>query len=144
MYLTAKLYVGFDREAEIKEVVKNVNPANLGSFELKFIEFEIGYWRKANQIHDWFVQNVQEGKDDCSNYYVPLFKLKELKALCEEVLNDHSLAKEKLSPRKGFFFGTYEIDEYYFRDLENTLDILDKIFENPEHEVWSIYYHSSW
>ena len=27
---------------------------------------KIGYWRKANQIHNFFVKNVQDGKDDCS------------------------------------------------------------------------------
>ena len=27
---------------------------------------EIGYWRKANQIHNFFVKNVQDGEDDCS------------------------------------------------------------------------------
>lgn len=27
---------------------------------------EVGYWRKANQIHNFFVENVQDGEDDCS------------------------------------------------------------------------------
>lgn len=144
MYLTTKLYVGFDREAEIKATVKDIDPAGLGKYRLKFIEFEVGYWRKANQIHGWFVQNVQDGKDDRGNYPVLLEQLQDLKAVCEEVLNDHSLVQEKLPPRQGFFFGSYEIDEYYFRDLEDTLDILNKIFENPKHELWDLYYHSSW
>lgn len=26
---------------------------------------EIGYWRKANHIHKWFVDCVQDGEDDC-------------------------------------------------------------------------------
>ena len=26
---------------------------------------QVGYWRKANQIHNWFVENVQDGEDDC-------------------------------------------------------------------------------
>ena len=29
-----------------------------------------GYWRKANQIHKWFVDNVQGGIDDCRPYPV--------------------------------------------------------------------------
>jgi hypothetical protein len=144
MHLAAKLYLGVDRDAEIKEVIKKVNPANLGSFELEFLEFEVGYWRKANQIHEWFVQNVQDGKDDCRNYYVSFRKLRELKDLCEEVLKEQSSAEEKLPPRKGVFFGSFDIDENYFNSLRHTVDILDKIFANPEHEEWSIYYHSSW
>ena len=31
---------------------------------------EVGYWRKANQIHKWFVDNVQDGVDDCGEYKV--------------------------------------------------------------------------
>ena len=27
---------------------------------------KVGYWRKANQIHNFFVKNVQDGEDDCS------------------------------------------------------------------------------
>lgn len=26
---------------------------------------QVGYWRKANHIHNWFVENVQDGEDDC-------------------------------------------------------------------------------
>lgn len=26
---------------------------------------QVGYWRKANEIHNWFVENVQDGEDDC-------------------------------------------------------------------------------
>lgn len=29
---------------------------------------QVAYWRKANQIHRWFVDNVQNGKDDCRDY----------------------------------------------------------------------------
>lgn len=28
------------------------------------------YWRKANQIHRWFVENVQHNIDNCAMYYV--------------------------------------------------------------------------
>lgn len=44
------------------------------------------YWRKANQIHLWFVKNVQSDNDDCGRYYVTEEKLTELRDLCREVL----------------------------------------------------------
>lgn len=46
---------------------------------------EIGYWRKANQIHNWFVENVQDGVDDCSSYIVSKEKLEELLDICKQV-----------------------------------------------------------
>jgi cysteine desulfurase len=46
------------------------------------------YWRKANQIHAWFVQNVQEGVDECERHWVPREKLVELRDLCLDVLEN--------------------------------------------------------
>ena len=45
-----------------------------------------GYWRKANQVHAWFVKNVQNGVDNCGQYPVPRQKLEELSELCQRVL----------------------------------------------------------
>ena len=47
---------------------------------------QVGYWRKANAIHRWFVQNVQAGVDDCGTYVVTREQLEQLKATCERVL----------------------------------------------------------
>ena len=56
------------------------------------IEEEIGYWRKANQIHNWFVNNVQNGNDNCGTYYVGVEQLEELSENCKAVLADYGLA----------------------------------------------------
>lgn len=47
----------------------------------------VGYWRKANHIHKWFVDNVQDGNDDCHEYYVPIKKLHELRDTCFDILS---------------------------------------------------------
>lgn len=47
---------------------------------------ELGYWRKANHIHNWFVKNVQGGKDDCGTYPVTAKDLMLLRAACVKVL----------------------------------------------------------
>jgi hypothetical protein len=47
----------------------------------------VGYWRKANHIHKWFVDNVQEGEDDCKEYYVSIEKLHELRDTCFDILS---------------------------------------------------------
>lgn len=54
---------------------------------------QVGYWRKANAIHRWFVQNVQGGVDDCGTYIVTREQLEQLKATCEQVL---SVVKTKI------------------------------------------------
>ena len=91
------------------------------------IEEEVGYWRKDNHIHQWFVDNVQEGVDDCGKYWVPKEDLMKLKHTCKEVLSDPS-KKEKLLPT----FDDSEYGEWYFDGLRNTIKIIDRIFENEK------------
>lgn len=52
---------------------------------------EIGYWRKANAIHKWFVDNVQNGEDDCDNYLVTKENIEELKDICQRVFDSMNL-----------------------------------------------------
>ena len=106
------------------------------------VNINVAYWRKANHIHVWFVKNVQNDVDDCGTYYVSREQLNTLLEICKEVMVDNSKAEELLPPQSGFF-GSTEIDEWYFRDIEYTISIIDKLKKHlPEN--WSIYYHSSW
>ena len=49
------------------------------------------YWRKANAIHKWFVDRVQGGVDDCSEYQVSSAQLIELRDTCKQVLDGSKL-----------------------------------------------------
>lgn len=49
---------------------------------------EVGYWRKANAIHGWFVENVQDGVDECQLSDVPRQKLEELLETCKRVMEE--------------------------------------------------------
>lgn len=49
---------------------------------------EMGYWRKANAIHKWFVDNVQNGVDDCGTYEVTKEQLEDLLDTCKEVITE--------------------------------------------------------
>lgn len=46
---------------------------------------EVGYWRKANAIHNWFVFNVQNDVDNCDRYEVPKDKIEELLEICKSI-----------------------------------------------------------
>ena len=47
---------------------------------------ELAYWRKANMIHKWFVDNVQHGKDDCGEYELTKKDCQKLLKACQSVL----------------------------------------------------------
>jgi len=145
MYLTRKEYVK-DWDHTPKEKRKNVevfmNGKKIDTKKLDYLEFEVIDWRKVNHIHKWFVDNCQDGIDDCSIAFVPTDKLKELVDLCEYVLKDKEKAEELLPTQEGFFFGPTEYDEYYFEALEETVYVIDKeLREHPDDEY---IYHSSW
>jgi hypothetical protein len=55
------------------------------------IDQEVMYWRKANHIHAWFVDNVQSDQDDCRSHYVGWEKLRSLLAVCRKVIKASEL-----------------------------------------------------
>jgi len=141
MYLSAKLYVWNESplQTEINELTKDIRK----DLNIKGITAEAAYWRKANAIHQWFVTNVQDGEDDCREYYVSNEKLSELRDICVDILADTTKAADLLPPQEGFFFGSTNVDEWYFQDLEYTVEVLAKLLE-PEYKDWEFYYRSSW
>jgi hypothetical protein len=106
------------------------------------IEVTCAYWRKSNQIHKWFVDNVQGGNDNCGEYYVSNEKLNQLRETCRQALfaKDPSL----LPPQAGFFFGSYDIDEWYWQDIKDTIKKIDRVLALPDMSKLSFYYTSSW
>lgn len=109
------------------------------------VSVTVAYWRKANAIHKWFVDNVQNGEDDCGDYSVSREQLESLISICNKVLQNNDLAEKLLPPQSGFFFGSTEVDQYYFNDLHNTVEQLTKVLKNfPEESFWYFQYHSSW
>jgi len=145
MYLYATLYT--NRKYTLTELNKKLDKltadvagaGNIGTIEIKK---EVGYWRKDNQIHKWFVDNIQDGVDECDNSFVSREKLKELLDLCKKVMANRTKAKELLPAQEGFFFGTYEYDKWYFQGIENTIEIIEKCLKIPE--GWDFEYRASW
>jgi hypothetical protein len=101
---------------------------------------DVGYWRKANQIHNWFVGNVQDGIDECQLTIVSKEALEELLSRVNKVLEKHSRARTLLPSVGGFFFGGTAYDEYYFENLENTKEIISKVLNETDFEKEIIFY----
>lgn len=139
MYLNAKRFIWFG-EKELGSKVAEAFPELRGR-RVKEVVVEALYWRKANAIHKWFVDNCQEGVDDCGNYYVGREQLEELRDLILEVLKNKN--SKLLPPQAGFFFGSTDINDWYWEDLRSTADGLERVLaEFPKD--WEFEYHSSW
>jgi len=137
MYLEGRYFVWNEERGKIK-----IEGLDLHGFELTNLQVQLGYWRKANHIHKWFVDNVQEGIDECQDSYVNRDKLKELLGVCREIMKDKTRAEELLPTQSGFFFGSTDYDECYFNEIKDTIEIIKKTLKLPRN--WSIYYNSSW
>lgn len=153
MYLKAKRWMWSDHvtkdDIPAKETIaKAVGMPYSNKWEVQQVVCEAGYWRKVNAIHNWFVEHVQNGEDECREHLVSREKLMHLLDDIEEVLTmeDESdrirKALELLPPVSGCFFGSLSIDEHYFKDLEHTRNILLRAINAPE--CWDFYYQSSW
>ena len=69
-------------------------------------------------------------------------------AIKQEALKKHTevvLADPlELAPTAGFFFGNTDKDEYYYSDIEHTVDMLNSLLAGTQDEAYSFYYQASW
>lgn len=103
-----------------------------------------GGWDKAIAIHNWFVENVQDGDDDCGYYEVTKENAEELLALCKEVKQHPERAKELLPIKSGLFPVSLEYDKWYFDDIDVTIEILEKVLDTTDFREEIIEYSASW
>lgn len=127
MYLTKKIYIGgnYDHNqvegiVDIKQIGKQI-PIDLS--KVTYIEEQVAYWRKANAIHKWFVDNVQEGNDNCQSYYVSKDKIKELLDLCKKVKDTAIITEGDIKAGATFNFNQGKFVQEYTKG---------KIIQNAE------------
>ena len=157
-YLTAKKYVSkWDYSNDYKDKAISQEFTDLlpmdtpditryGQFAGITVEYPVGYWRKANAIHNYFVQTLGEGVDECQEMYVPRETLSDLRERCQDVIASsdmEQMAQEVgLETVSGFFFGDTSYGEWYKEDLKLTIEICDFVLTLPEE--YSLHYQASW
>jgi len=178
MYLEARksFYKFEEEEKEMNEKLREMVPKmfKTGNLNTVCISFEAGYWRKANAIHKWFVDNCQRGEDDCREAYVGRNQLIELRDLCNEVLqkskveiskvkNGYELTKDGKKKYNYIEARTIKNPEvasellptqsgFYFGYTDYDEWYLSDLEDTIEiidkclklPESWEFYYHSSW
>lgn len=147
MYLHKKYYVknyDFQEASERHAIIirKGGQLANIDTSKISSVETEVMYWRKANQVHRWFVENCQDGRDECQSSYVDTEQLQELLDNCKEILLDTSLAPVLMPPQPGFFYGNYEYNTWYWANILRTITGLAEILAVDD--CGDFYYSSSW
>ena len=192
MYLYAEKYISSsdafkkDDPKKYQAILETAEMDNLPKSDYGniMVKSQVGYWRKANAIHGWFVRECANGVDECQEMYVSAEKLIELRDECVKALaNRHNATKpieadyvhkldgensedimklivdsmkrqseksntkledtlDPLAPTTGFFFGSAEKDDYYYKDLEYTVELLNSLLTNKDD--YSFIYRASW
>ena len=111
-----------------KRMSKAINKPEEGApeYEVHRVEYRAkagiaAQWRKANQIHKWFVDHVQDGNDDCGIYEVGVEQLQELLGIVNKVLGSTRLVEGRVN--NGYSFDHNLNKVYYVGDglvLEDT------------------------
>jgi len=88
-YLSKRTYIGAHYahrgvKCHIDVETKNGKIA-IDPTRVDYISEHVAYWRKANQIHKWFVDNCQDGEDDCRDARVSREQLQELLDICKRI-----------------------------------------------------------
>ncbi len=88
------------------------------------------------------MENVQNGIDECQESYVSREQLQSLLDICRIVKIDKDKAPQLLSTQSGFFFGGTEYDEWYFNDIDNTIEIIEEALSDENADDFA--YRASW
>jgi hypothetical protein len=78
-------------------------------------DFIVGYFRKHNMIHKWFVDNVQNGVDDCGRYVITVKDLNKLLDICNRIMAGVTKSKKPakfMTDRDGVEHEIWQMDTY--------------------------------
>lgn len=112
---------------------------------------EIMYWRKANQIRQWFVDNTEYNTEwNCVEHLVTKEQLTQLRDDCLKVIEahkknkNHRISRKLLPSSDGYFFGGTEYDRWYYDEVERTARELTEILRAVDFNTYEVFYYEWW
>lgn len=112
---------------------------------------------KANQIFNWFINHVMNGKADKEYYEVTRAQLEDLLGTCNKVKDcftgnedeyvvNEDVAKENLPllENKGYFFGTDSYGTIYAKQVIEVTDAIKNILATTDFKKETVYFNASW
>ena len=133
--------IEIERFPETKEKYEEYKKADGHVIKVR-VDISLGYWRKFNALHSWFVENVQKGTDDCNRYIVTEHHLRKLQEDLSELTPEN--VGKKLPTKGGYFFGNTDYDDYYWQEVERTKAFVSYVLNQINHRERTIIYQASW
>lgn len=140
MYLYAEKYISasdtFDKQhpKQYKEILEVAGMDTLpkSDYTSLTVKVQVGYWRKANAIHGWFVRECANNVDECQEVYIPAEKLIELRDECVKALaNRHTATKPNEADYVKKIDETNDIVKLITESMKEQSDRVSKQLEKP-------------
>lgn len=144
MYMYRKLYIKnwehTAKENRYEVTVKRNGEVLEDWSNPTYIEKEVGYWRKFNALHGYIVNEFAGGLDNCEQIYL---SKEDLQKILDTLIDTYETKDaSKLPPTEGFFFGSTDVDEYYWDDVKQSIEAF-KTYVADNEEV-DYFYTASW
>lgn len=107
-------------------------------------------WRKINAAHGWVIDHCWSPDKDDNCVPIPMSR-EDLTQLRDDARLSARLyragkredASLVMKPMGGFFFGNYEIDDWYLQDMDEVDTSLTALLDNPKFATddWSFQYY---
>lgn len=107
-------------------------------------------WRKHNFVMGWLrTYDYDEVDINCKDIVLTEEMTKDLRNKCYGILalykrkrNWQTVAETVLPPYQGFFFGSYELDEYYIQDIQHVYDTIIEL--TKKYDTYELVLHVWW
>ena len=131
-------------EFQYAKMCESVKPyPEVEQFFKRFVDYYYAhadaYFRKVNVVYKFFEHKLVDEK--C---FVTLSDINELIQRAEEVLKDKSRAAELLPTRSGFLFGSTDYNDYYFDNLKEIINTMEKLKTDYNDDTDIIFVSMSW
>lgn len=135
MWLDAGIKGQIQLDKKAKDLLKKYG-------KVESIAVEEIYWRKAHWIHQFFVDEVQDGADNCAEYFVSADDLHKLLDKCTIIIADPSTFDDIL-PSYQPYIGDWWEDDRQLNDIKRTKERIDQALPKIENGEIEMYYRSS-
>ena len=117
--------------------------ANIVDYDYCSVSVEVAYWRKANAIHNWFVENCGGGVDECQLMEISKVQLEKLLDTAKKVKESCVLVDGKINNGYTFKDGKevpIMIDGKYIKDPSVAEELLPTtsgfFFGGTDYDEW--------
>ena len=101
---------------------------------------ELGYFRKVNFLVNYF------NLENCVDHICTRDEMETLLSKCNSVLEKktESISDKTLPTTSGFFFGSTDYDDWYYKDIQSVKDTITKALNDWDEYKEELIFHAWW